>query len=554
MALILKDRVLESSTSTGTGSFTLTGAQTGYQSFSAIGNGNTTYYTIQGKNSDGTLTGEWEVGVGTWSTGNTLSRDTVLSNSLGTTALISFSAGAKDVFVTYPSDKALLGDTSAVSSTGTGSVVLSDSPSLTGAVNIGGTTDTATLTLGRSTAAQTINIGVSNNTGLKQINIGTTASTGSNLITIGKLSATGTYNTKLLGNDVTVQSSSNLNLQALNINLNTSYIYMPNSFGQQATYVADFPTTFPAPQPGDRIFVADANNPRTGDVVTGGGLSIIPAYFDGSNWICDSGLGGTSGAGSVVLSSSPSISNPTISNGATIQTTTQAINIGTTQSTGNLTIGGASATGSTTLNGNVKLATKASLPTASAGLVEYDGSAFYNSVAASTRGVMPSEQYVILDSSYTLTSQTAAQKLFNASTNGAVNLPIGTYQFECSFSLTSLSAVPGSFGFAIVAGTAVIGSQGWVSIAGRPSNFSSTPASATINYNTTANTVVTASSAITNGIATIRGIIKITTAGTIIPSVSMTQASAAVVGANSYFKISPISGTSAANITVGNWS
>jgi len=107
MALILKDRVLESSTSTGNGLFTLTGAQTGYQSFSAIGNGNTTYYTIQGKNSDGTLTGEWEVGVGTWSTGNTLSRDTVLSNSLGTTAKIVFSAGAKDVFCDYPASKSV---------------------------------------------------------------------------------------------------------------------------------------------------------------------------------------------------------------------------------------------------------------------------------------------------------------------------------------------------------------------------------------------------------------------------------------------------------------
>jgi hypothetical protein len=110
MALTLKDRVLESSTSTGTGSFTLTGAETGYQSFSVIGNGNTTYYTIQGKNPDGTLTGEWEVGVGTWSTGNTLSRDTVLSNSLGTTAKIVFSAGAKDVFCDLPADKAIVQD------------------------------------------------------------------------------------------------------------------------------------------------------------------------------------------------------------------------------------------------------------------------------------------------------------------------------------------------------------------------------------------------------------------------------------------------------------
>jgi len=135
MALILKDRVLESSTSTGTGSFTLTGAQTGYQSFSAIGNGNTTYYTIQGKNADGTLTGEWEVGVGTWSTGNTLSRDTVLSNSLGTTAKIVFSAGAKDVFCDYPASKS-------VNQNADNKVIIPYTPGVTdvGSLNVGNAT------------------------------------------------------------------------------------------------------------------------------------------------------------------------------------------------------------------------------------------------------------------------------------------------------------------------------------------------------------------------------------------------------------------------------
>jgi hypothetical protein len=158
MALIVKDRVLESSTSTGTGSFTLTGAQTGYQSFTAIGNGNTTYYTIQGKNPDGTLTGEWEVGEGTWSTGNTLARDTVFSNSLGTTAKVPFSAGDKDVFVTYPSDKALLGTTSAVASTGTGSVVLSASPTITGTLNAADLTTTGNTILGNA-STDTLNVG-----------------------------------------------------------------------------------------------------------------------------------------------------------------------------------------------------------------------------------------------------------------------------------------------------------------------------------------------------------------------------------------------------------
>jgi hypothetical protein len=97
MALIVKDRVKETTTTTGTGTVTLAGASTGFRSFADIGNANTTYYCISNNN-------EFEVGIGTYTaSGTTLSRDTVLSNSLGTTALIDFSAGTKDVFVTYPS-------------------------------------------------------------------------------------------------------------------------------------------------------------------------------------------------------------------------------------------------------------------------------------------------------------------------------------------------------------------------------------------------------------------------------------------------------------------
>ena len=105
MALVLKDRVLETSTSTGTGAFALGGAQTGFQSFSVIGSGNTTYYTIQGKNADGTLTGEWEVGTGTYTTGS-LARDTVLESS-NANSLVVFSAGSKDVFCDLPAEKVL---------------------------------------------------------------------------------------------------------------------------------------------------------------------------------------------------------------------------------------------------------------------------------------------------------------------------------------------------------------------------------------------------------------------------------------------------------------
>ena len=109
MALVLKDRVKETSTTAGTGTITLAGASAGFQSFSAIGNGNTTYYAIV----DSTA-GTWEVGIGTYtSSGTTLSRDTVLSSS-NSGSLVTFSSNSKDVFVTYPSEKSVYEDASNV--------------------------------------------------------------------------------------------------------------------------------------------------------------------------------------------------------------------------------------------------------------------------------------------------------------------------------------------------------------------------------------------------------------------------------------------------------
>jgi hypothetical protein len=97
MSLVLADRVRETTTSTGTGTITLGGAVTGFQSFAVIGNNNTTYYTIAGGS-------QWEVGLGTYY-GGTLSRDTVLASSTG--SVINLSAGSKDVFVCYPAEKSV---------------------------------------------------------------------------------------------------------------------------------------------------------------------------------------------------------------------------------------------------------------------------------------------------------------------------------------------------------------------------------------------------------------------------------------------------------------
>lgn len=103
MAFIIKDRVKETTTTTGTGAVSLGGSTATFDTFqSYMSNGDTTYYAIVHTTSG---TDEWEVGLGTWNTGNTLTRTTVLSGSNGTSA-VNFSAGNKDVFMTYPASVA----------------------------------------------------------------------------------------------------------------------------------------------------------------------------------------------------------------------------------------------------------------------------------------------------------------------------------------------------------------------------------------------------------------------------------------------------------------
>ena len=109
MALVINDRVKESSTTSGTGTIDLAGAATGFEGFVAgIATGNTTYYTIfeQG-------TANWEVGVGTVTDAatDTLSRDTVISSS-NSDSKVTFAGGTLDVFCTLPASKAIYLDTS----------------------------------------------------------------------------------------------------------------------------------------------------------------------------------------------------------------------------------------------------------------------------------------------------------------------------------------------------------------------------------------------------------------------------------------------------------
>ena len=105
MALVLKDRLKETTTTTGTGTYTLAGAVTGFEAFSQVGNGNTTYYCC----TDGT---DFEIGIGTYaSSGTTLARTTILQSSNSDTA-VSWSSGTRTVFCTLPAEKMIFNDAS----------------------------------------------------------------------------------------------------------------------------------------------------------------------------------------------------------------------------------------------------------------------------------------------------------------------------------------------------------------------------------------------------------------------------------------------------------
>ena len=142
MALVLADRVKETTTTTGTGTYTLAGAQTGFESFSAVGDGNTTYYCC----TDGT---DFEVGIGTYTaSGTTLARTTILQSS-NSDAAVNWSAGSRDIFVTQPAEKAVFLDGSGnISIPGTidGRDLATDGTKLDGIEASADVTDTANVT------------------------------------------------------------------------------------------------------------------------------------------------------------------------------------------------------------------------------------------------------------------------------------------------------------------------------------------------------------------------------------------------------------------------
>jgi hypothetical protein len=341
MPLVVADRVRETTTTTGTGTITLAGAVTGYQSFSVVGNANTTYYTINAGS-------QWEVGIGTYlGAGPTLSRDTVLESS-NAGALVNFAAGVKDVFITYPAEKSVYQDGATIAA---GSAVL---PIANGGTNAT-TAANALTSLGAYPATNpsgylsTVDL-TTNVTGtLPVANGGTGASTlAANRVLLGNgTSALQTVAPGAIGNiltsDGTTWTSATAASGGINYTVKTSAYTAVDKDGILANTTAGaFTITLPvSPTTGDQVVIADAadtwatNNltvGRNGSTIEGLAEDLIcnitgvsvQLIYSGATWQVYAQVGG---AGGLVDINTQTTGTLTVSRGGTGATTLTANNV-----------------------------------------------------------------------------------------------------------------------------------------------------------------------------------------------------------------------------------
>lgn len=164
------------------------------------------------------------------------------------------------------------------------------------------------------------------------------------------------------------------------------------------------------------------------------------------------------------------------------------------------------------------------------------------------------EFWIQQNATYTMTSSTAAQKLFNASTNGTLTLPIGTYRYESLIYLASMSATSGNGRFGILgAGTATVSSALSQAVGIDDGIAGGATFSGSLWTGVSSNIAIVTAAVQTSLGVSIRGTFRISVAGTIIPSFSLQTAAAAVVQTDSYFMARRIS-SSATATTYGPWS
>lgn len=171
-----------------------------------------------------------------------------------------------------------------------------------------------------------------------------------------------------------------------------------------------------------------------------------------------------------------------------------------------------------------------------AGALGYDGTVFYHTPNSNNQGVSPAVHFIRHDATYTLTSTTSVQQLFDGSTNGRITLPVGTYRFSCMFRIQSMDTTSGNAAFSL-AGTATTGTHLWTyyGVDTAPTTGPYTLNGGCAVTNATAASMQAASAA-NSMVTTIAGTFEVTVTGTVIPSIALVNAAAGIVSAGSYFE------------------
>jgi hypothetical protein len=296
-------------------------------------------------------------------------------------------------------------------------------------------------------------------------------------------------------------------------------------------------------------------------LVIGGGSGVAPSTTTTGTGVVTA-LGINTGSAGAVIVNGGVLGTPS-SGTVTNLTGTASININgtvgaTTPTTGKFT--NITQSAGTTTVAPITLTSGTNLTTPAAGSWEYDGTAFYATPIASNRAVTVIEHFVARTGTKTMTSNTLLQSIFDNTTgtggltSGALTVGASTsYFFEMSINVSAMSATSGNMGFSIVgAGTATFTSAAWHAF-GLDSTTQQTGANASTTWQSTVGATGNILNAATGTAASaiVKGIFRINGAGTIIPSIQLTTASAAVIGVNTWFKCYPV-GTNTV-ISVGNW-
>jgi len=209
------------------------------------------------------------------------------------------------------------------------------------------------------------------------------------------------------------------------------------------------------------------------------------------------------------------------------------------------------AAGTASANTWPKLTSGTILTTAEVGAVELDATNLYATTDAGNRGYVPVHHFIRRDATFTLTSSTSRQKLFDSPTNGALTLETGCYLFDSMIRVSAMSATAGNAAIDILgAGTAVAAAWLWLGVG--TENQTVTQQSGTWNIAAASPAAVVTAATGTTLHVRCTGTFEITTAGTVIPSITLLTAAAAVVDVGTYFQCERIGSTTV--VSVGQWS